>query len=152
MKRKHMLTVIVSGICVLLVASTVIAHSLTVDTPLYIVRMEQTSDKMHFLPTAVNKFTYTTEEGCTLDYEATGRYSGTLDVTSGRTCEGTCIEPTCPNTCWSTCDDPTCSNTCPNTCGATCNTCSQTCDTCPQTCLDTCSATCESCYPPCPIS
>lgn len=145
-KKQKALVVVASVSCALLVASAVIASSLP-NTPLYTVRMEQASSRMNFLQTAVNGFTYTAENGYTVNYNAAG-YCGDvpLEITVGRTCEGTCdIDPTCPNTCWSTCDDPTCGDTCPNTCEATCDTCSQTCDTCPQTCIGpTCEDTCEA--------
>jgi hypothetical protein len=45
------------------------ASSLTLNTPLYIVRMEQASSEMNFLPTEVNGFTYTAVKGCELTYD-----------------------------------------------------------------------------------
>lgn len=150
--NKKMLVALISG--VLVCAVTVTASSSMPATPLYMVRMEQVSSTMNFLPTEVNGFTYAAEKGYTVDYDGSGYYGGTRDVTTGRTCEGTCIEPTCPHTCWSTCGGgstcegggSTCGDTCPNTCGATCYTCDQTCDTCPNTCIgNTCN---DSCTPP----
>lgn len=152
-KRKMLATVV--SVCAVLVVSTVIASSHVSSTPLYTVRMEQASSKMNFLPTAVNEFTYTAENGSTLNYEVPGSGGEPLEVTVGKTCEGTCVEPTCPHTCPHTCaGNPTCSNTCPDTCGATCDTCDSTCDTCDSTCIgntceDTCPFTCSTCEFPC---
>ena len=132
------------------IAGSVMAH-----TPLYILRMEQASSKMNFLPTAVNGFTYTTESGYTVGHNVTGRYCGgvnplatspasTCDPSCTDTCEETCpwtCYETCPNTCNPTCTSPTCPDTCPNTC-----------DTCPvNTCPVTCEPTCEefSCQKTC---
>lgn len=156
MNRRKILVAVVS-VCAVLVANTVIASSQISNTPLFTFRMEQASNRMNFLPTAVNGFTYTTENGCTLN-NAVGHSGEPLEVTVGKTCEGTCVEPTCPNTCLHTCaGNPTCSNTCPNTCGSTCDTCEQTCDTCDDTCVGvTCPGTCltmciATCFPSCLI-
>ncbi len=152
--KRKMLTAVVS-VCAVLAVSTVIASSHVSDTPLFMYRMEQASSKMNFLPTAVNEFVYTAENGVTLGYNNPGNSGIPLEVTVGKTCEGTCIEPTCPHTCPNTCaGNPTCSSTCPDTCGATCDTCDSTCDTCDSTCIgntcaDTCPLTCETCEFPC---
>lgn len=139
MKGNRKMLITVASICAVLAATTVIASSQP-HTPLYTVRMEQASHRMNFLPTAVNEFTYTAENRYTVHYAATGS-GGICEVTVGKTCEGTCIEPTCPNTCPHTCaGNPTCSSTCPDTCSSTCDTCDSTCigDTCESTCEETC--------------
>ncbi len=151
-KKQKALVAVASVSCALLVASA-LAGSLTLNTPLYTFRMEQASSKMNFLPTIMNGFTYTTENGHTLNYDATGYCGMPLDVTSGKTCEGTCQGQetcqgynTCDLTCWSTCP-----NTCGSTCPLTCDTCDHTCGTC-ETCI-TCRVTCigstcwETCFP-----
>ena len=134
-RKQKVLVAVVSGVCISLVVSTVIASSLAAHAPLYTVRMEQASSKMNFLPTQVNTFTYVAENGYTLNYDIAGCEGIRGEPTTGRTCEGTCYDPTCPLTCWSTCDDPTCGDTCPDTCPLTCYTCEKTCDTCPYTCI-----------------
>ena len=138
------------------------ASSLMGSTPLYTVRMEQVSHKMGFLPTEMNGFTYTTERGCTVDYNATKYtvvvplmttpYDTYCDTCEPETCEvETCEEPTCPWTCWETC-----ANTCPVTC-ITCATCPYTVCTCEVSCGGSCEITCkntcigtETCGPQCP--
>lgn len=146
MDRKKMVTAVVTASVVSLAVAYVAASPWALDTPLYTYRMEQISSKMSFLPTEMNSFIYMTEKGCDLNYDSSGCCGAQpFEVTEGITCEGTCVEPTCPRTCRYTCDDPTCQNTCPNTCGSTCDTCYQTCDTCEQTCAGwiTCGVTCE---------
>jgi hypothetical protein len=146
-----------------------------VNAPLYTFRMEQASSNMNFLPTAMNGFEYTTEEGYTLDCNTGGccNNSGVIYGTGyytcpdetcehcltyypAQTCEFTCHE-TCPITCHMTCPI-TCEYTCPYTCKLTCaDTCPYTCEpTCPETCLVTC-ATCnptctDTCYQTCCIT
>lgn len=139
------LSVVAIGVAAFLVLSTLTASSL-IGTPLYTVRMEQASSKMSFLPTDVNGFTYSTENGYTLNYDAAGYCGGTLlEITVGKTCDGTCvIDPTCPQTCRYTCDDPTCGNTCPDTCPLTCDTCDHTCGLCTyDTCFISCVGFCQ---------
>lgn len=98
------------------------------DTPLYSYRMEQASNKMHFLPTDMNTFSYNTEKGYNLDFEVTGNPGdGILDTWQT---PWTCVFSTCVYTC-TTCDAPTCPDTCEQTCPATCGwTCGGSCDTC----------------------
>ncbi|MGC1123180.1 MAG: hypothetical protein WBA22_19015 [Candidatus Methanofastidiosia archaeon] len=174
MEKKKM-SIAAMGIVVALVAAmsatvsplmSATVSPLMSDTPLFTLRMEQASSKMSFLPTAVNDFTYNTENGYTLNSCATGYCGGAVLRGTDATCFHTCMGETC-ETCYSTCPDTcwsTCPNTCPNTCSATCpntcfSTCPITCDdaTCPQTC-NTCSGqTCEggstcdqtSCGPTC---
>ena len=135
MKRIY-LSVIIS-ITVLAVSTLVAGTSST--TPLYTVRYQQASSSLNFLPTAVTGFTYTTQKGYTLQYDCLGHYGTLLDVTTGKTCEGTCQgQQTCQG--YTTCD-LTCWGTCPNTCGSTCPL---TCSTCEQTCF-----TCDTCYVSC---
>lgn len=144
MKRKHnVLIAIVGAALVLSAVSTVIGSQIS-STPMYTVRMEQQSNKMHFLPTKMNEFTFTAESGYTLNRDVSGVCGEPLEVTVGRTCEGTCVgEPTCSNTCMSTCPS-TCGNTCSgSTCELSCGgTCEPTCFTCDPTCDETCGGTC----------
>ena len=130
----------------LIVATSVSAASWTM-TPLYTYRMEQASHTMNFLPTEMNKFTYTAEEGYMLNHNAVVCCSSVVPLITGgvNTCD-TCDQPTC----WSTCPD-TCEPTCPNTCmGATCSTCTQpTCETCEETCPYTCSTCSSTCWNTC---
>ena len=147
MNKKWVVTAVISVTAVSLVIACAAARPWTSATPLYTVRMEQASSEMNFLPTEVNRFIYTTEKGFNLNYICSGCFSAQpLEVTSGRTCEGTCIEPTCDNTCPSTCAS-TCGATCGDTCGFTCDTCASTCDTCDETCDGgpTCYNTCGLC-------
>lgn len=139
------LSTVVIGAAALFALSTVIASSQGYTTPLYTVRMEQASSRMNFLPTAVNQFTYTAEKGYTVNYNAAGYCGAPLEITVGKTCDGTCdIDPTCPHTCRSTCDDPTCGETCPDTCQLTCDTCYHTCALCTfDTCFISCVGFCQ---------
>jgi hypothetical protein len=152
-----MFVMIVSATIVLLAITAVTAHNRTVNTPLYMVRMEQVSSRMNFLPTSANEFAYTAEKGYTLNHDGIHGVGGAHvlepyteppQCETWETCEETC------ETCWSTCDDTcpnTCSVTCRNTCPATCPaTCEETCDdpTCSQTCPVTCEDTCDG--PTCP--
>ncbi len=176
---KKQIIVIVASVAFALFVLTATALSSTPVTPLYTFRMEQQSNDMHFLPTAVKEIVYTTEKGYTIGYDAAGcsgvhlfdtgvltcYYStcggDTCYLTCPESCHGTCNDPTCPDTCPvtcnPTCDDPTCANTCGdthwNTCEETCeHTCPVTCDDI--TCLETCSGyTCwETCPDTCPIT
>lgn len=140
MKRK-MLAAVISVAVASLTIACVTASSLTSHSPLYTLRMEQQSSKMNFLPSEMNGFIYNTENGYILNYGVQGWCGGvTPNLVTLKTCEGTCIEPTCPDTCRLTCDDPTCANTCPATCPLTCDTCDQTCLSC-ETCI-TCQVSC----------
>lgn len=116
--KKKMLVAVMGVVFVFITITS--ASSLMGSTPLYMVRMEQVSSKMNFLPTAVNGFTYTTESGCTVNYNATTNNFGAVPLmtTPGdtycetcdpeQTCLGTCQEPTCPITC----EGLTCEGTC----------------------------------------
>lgn len=129
-----MLIAVVGVAFVLFAVTAVTASTWALNTPLYTVRMEKASNKMNFLPTAVNEFTYVTEKGYNLDYCAAGGCGvQPLATTPAETCwtcpdtvctclvscGGTCTE-TCPDTCEYTCDDPTCYDTCEHTCRYTC--------------------------------
>lgn len=136
MKKKWSFAVI--GVVAVLFAVTFTTASSLAGTPLYTVRMEQHSNNMNFLPTAVHGFTYTTENGYTLDYDVPKYCGGVVPLGTDATCF-----PTCLNTCPNTCDE-----TCPNTCDYTCDTCEETCPfTCPITCWVSCYGTCfgETC-------
>lgn len=146
-----------SIVFLVLAAALVTAASQTATTPLYILRMEQESSRMSFLPAAVNGFTYATAQGYQFSCSASGCYVNPLDLTSENLCiiseEGTCHRTcitcnTCLFTCPQTCDGFTC-DTCIATCGDTCNpTCSGiTCGTCGNTCYtcSSCELTCSTC-------
>lgn len=167
MNKRKMSFAILGVVAVSLAVVFATAGSLMAGTPLYIFRMEQHSNKMSFLPTAVNGFTYNTENGYTVDYNV-GGYCGNAgllgtDATCHPTCEGwTCDATGCQNTCADTCPN-TCLSTCPETCEDTCYTCEGngwTCDdtgcqdtcpggTCSPTCPHTCGYTCWMTCPPC---
>lgn len=141
MDKKQKMSIAAVGVALVLFAVTAVAASAwTLNTPLYMVRMEKASNKMNFLPTAVTEFTYTTEKGYNLDYCVAGSCGvtplATTPISTCDTCDtcwtcpftvctclvscgGTCPE-TCPNTCEYTCDDPTCYDTCEQTCRYTC--------------------------------
>jgi hypothetical protein len=141
------------------VAAFVVARPSTSNTPLYTVRMEQVSSKMNFLPTEMNSFTYTAENGYKLNLEVGGYWIAdqiNLDTTPQNTCRITCV-PICPPDTLGghTCEDTSCQPTCLTqdpTCPYTCITCNPTCDdpwTCPDTCPFTCNPTCNdlwTCY------
>lgn len=116
-----------SATVIFLAVTTATASPLTVKTPLYTVRMEQASNKMNFLPTEMNGFTYTAEKGYTMNYDILECYCAEpLIVTWQPTCEfyptcdtcetcvtcGTCYPDTCPWTKWINCRNtqvyPTC--------------------------------------------
>ena len=174
--KQIMITVIGIAVTVLVVAA-VTADSSTTNTPLYMVRMEQVSSEMNFLPTTMNTFTYTTEKGCTVNYNINGYCGTNLLGTSGDTMSCTCwpqcwtTESTCTynHTCYPyltcyghltcygypTCTPTLCQQTCATCVGYTCDqtSCQQTCATCDQpTCPDTCEDTCDghTCSLTCP--
>lgn len=120
------------GITVVFLAVSVTASSLPA-TPLYTIRMEQQSSKMHFLPTAVSEFTYATTQGHTVSYAYPGGQHLLDNIPTTPICTGS------GPTCWKTC-----LNTCPDTC-YTCSTCLI--ETCPDTCAFTCGG--STCNPPC---
>ncbi|MBU7029879.1 MAG: hypothetical protein HXS48_23290 [Theionarchaea archaeon] len=133
-KKKVFLAVmsVVAVACVVVLAT---ASSLLADTPLYTLRMEQASSEMNFLPTEMNGFTYTAENGYTLNHEVSGYCSSAALLDTGVwTCEPNTHEWTCK-----TCDTCLTCDTCFHC--ETQNTC-DTCDTCTYTCASTCKATC----------
>jgi hypothetical protein len=137
MDKKHFLAAV--SVTLVLAATLVTAGSQATITPLYTVRMEQQSNKMNFLPTAVTDFTYNAESGVIL-----GTVKGCVGVSWD---EGDSLyfltENTCIKTCAATCS--TCSSTCEYTCGYTCGcSCGFTCDTCVATCGTTCNPTCDA--------
>jgi hypothetical protein len=152
MDGRKMSLVVMSILAVSAAMTFVAASSSASNTPLYTYRMEQTSSKMNFLPTAMNPFAYTTEKGYQLNIDIAGCCSiSNQPSTEEETCE-TCDpgEYTCSShTCWSTCLlVHTCQSTCWHTCPNTCSTCGFTCGgyTCKQTCEEpTCPWTCQTC-------
>ena len=140
MDRNRVSVVVMSIVIVGLAVTAVFARSWTTTTPLYTYRMEQASDKMHFLPTEINEITYNTEKGYTLTFE-TVKTAEDIPLDTWQT-PWTCIYSTCEYTC-KTCDAPTCPDTCP----ATCNTCAYTC-ACTVSCGPTCQDSCD--YGRCP--
>ncbi|MBU7046904.1 MAG: hypothetical protein HXS54_10775 [Theionarchaea archaeon] len=152
--RQKISLIVLSLVTTLAAVVSVTASSLTSSSPYFAFRMEQASNEKNFLPASMNAFTYTTEKGYVLHYNALVDYCDevklfvTLEHTCVPTCVPTCSPPTCVLTCWNTCE-PTCQNyTCPDTCW---NTCEPTCqnytcpDTCPDTCGGSCYSTCETC-------
>ena len=137
MKSKMLL--VASSVAIVLLAAVAVTASSSISTPLYTMRMEQVSSKMGFLPTQMNGFVYSAENGSIVNYNVlTSCFAAPLAPTNGggETCWPQCdtSQPTC-----STCDE-TCSNTCPATCPYTC----------PNTCISTCQATCVTCiWPTC---
>jgi hypothetical protein len=83
---------------------------------LYTYRMEQVSSAMGFLPADITTFTYITETGCSLPYDAVNQCHTQLLATVP---DPSCMEPTCYITCGYTCFG-TCAITCPETCQITC--------------------------------
>ncbi|MGD2249683.1 MAG: hypothetical protein PVF58_14845 [Candidatus Methanofastidiosia archaeon] len=110
-----------SVVVTLIMVTGVYASDMLSSTPLYMVRMEQQSNDMNFLPTEINEFTYSAETGYTITYNA--GFCGASPLGPAPTCEQNPCQwtvDTCPYTCLSTCP-ATCFETCPNTCwGATC--------------------------------
>ena len=161
MNKKQMSLVVICAVAVSLAVTAVTASPLITNTPLYTIRMEQLSNKMHFLPTLVNNFTYTAESGYNLNFDAPVEYCSTAEpldhcTNYATTCDVTC-EPTCPGTAPCTCGGYTCDQTsCQDTCGTgeTCDptSCDQdtcyvpTCITCLESCGGTCSKTCDTYY------
>lgn len=152
--NKKVLASIIGGALVLLAVACVTASSFKAYTPLYVLRMEQASSEMNFLPTTVNDFLYSAENGVTVNCSVSG-YCSVLPMgtdatchpscqTCAQTCPVTCYD-TCPYTCLYTCNDITCGYTCPCTCDDP--TCPYTCEgpTCNagQTCYESCGGTCE---------
>lgn len=138
------------GIVVILAATTfVTASSSTFNAPLYTYRMEQASNRMSFLCTEMNGFTFEAREGFMLDYNVKGVFPakplGTLD-TCFETCPQSCLFTSCPEThvqltclvsCMLTCigtEEITCYGySCDYTCnGYTCiaTSCQETCSIC----------------------
>ena len=66
--NQKMPIVTIGAVLVVLAMTVVTANLLTSHTPLYMVRMEQMSSKMIFLPTVTNEFTYVTQKGVKVDY------------------------------------------------------------------------------------
>lgn len=104
-------------VAVFVAAALVTASSPVFSTPLYTYRMEQHSDGMNFLPSTVNSFTYTAENGYTLDYTGCcGIVPSDVEPTNEQHLCQWSVE-TCPLTCLNTCPN-TCVQSCPNTCSA----------------------------------
>ena len=126
MEKDQKMVALMSTALLLLILSAA-ASPETVYTPLYMVRMEQTSDDMNFLPTEMSGFTYETEKGCTVNCSVKGM-CGNVDALTVYTCYDTCHR-TCR-----TCFPPCAYNVDAYTV---------------YTCYDTCHHTCRTCFPPC---
>ena len=137
-KTQKVIFAAISTAVILCAITTVIASFKISKTPLYIIRMEQVSSKMNFLPTTMSGFIYTAENGYTLNYNVFEGYCG---ASSFNVPAGTCYD-TCPYTCPNYCTYPL---TCPRTCQALTN-----CLPCEETYGDTCPFTCGTCYITCP--
>ncbi|MGD2248438.1 MAG: hypothetical protein PVF58_08525 [Candidatus Methanofastidiosia archaeon] len=135
MKKRHAVVIAVTSVVMVsLVAASVMATTGTY-APLYHFRMERLSNKMSFFPSQLNPFSYTAEDGSTLNFCAQGCGGG---VTPLSTYPNTSCPPECDPTESDTCE-LTCWSTCPYTCSSTCNS----------TCSQTCSGTCETCENTC---
>jgi hypothetical protein len=145
MDRRKLLLVAVIMVTASLAITCVTAHSLTANTPLYILRMEQASSKMNFLPTAVNGFIYTAEKGYEVTYDTRGNcgINGCFNDANPMATSGvSCVETMC-NPCETYGGQYTCQYTCPATCPVTCY------NTCPgskPSCNDTCPGSGPTCY------
>ena len=118
MNRK--IVAFIAGIALVSVAITAVTASSWVNTPLYTVRMEQVSNNMHFLPTEVNDFTYTAENGCNVTYDVSAYCDANASGIDVQTYSGgdTCwLYYTCPFTCI---NNITCYWTCKPTACAPC--------------------------------
>ena len=117
MKKAQKIVIGAIIVAIAFLAMVAVSASLRIqNTPLYTYRMEQTSSKMNFLPTEMNRFAYITEKGYTLEYGAAEEFCGA--ELSGYTCNPffTCLKTcynstvgcgcdtqfTCPQT-WCTC-------------------------------------------------
>ena len=118
---KKMLALVVCTAFISLSAVVVTATARMPNTPLYTFRMEQQSSEMNFLPREMNKFSYTAELGCSLDYEVR-ECCGAEPLLPPQSGIDTCSpQETCERTC-----PISCFGTCPWTCDQyllTCNTC-----------------------------
>lgn len=154
MDRKTMsVAVVIVAIAFLAITYVTANPYVSINTPLYHLRMEQVSSGKNFSPAQMSGFTYAAGKGYTLNYGVSGWHGA--EQLAGATLECTCpydctMDYTCEVTCkvqcvgtWSTCV-ATCGDTCMQTCGSTCGpTCDDvTCSTCPETCGDTCGNTC----------
>lgn len=153
MEKKKLVSIGLIGIMVVSLAVAVTANSQDCNTPLYMVRMEQASNKMSFLPTEKNSFTYITEKGYTLNY-GTVNYCGTNSAEP----QNTRIGGTYYYTCWETCSGYTCGGSCYTCGGPSCVTCHTCFTTCQSTCsgwtcdVTGCQNTCSTCGPTCPVT
>lgn len=148
---KRTVVIMVVGAIAVSAVTAINANTQTVNTPLHALRMEQSSSRMDFLPTAVRGFVYATEKAYTLNYDVTGFCSNarllattpyeSCDEITCETCQKTCYDyPSCRvtcngcagtygvtceggYTCWVTCEGETCGYTCPSTCISTCSNC-----------------------------
>ena len=153
------------GIMVILAATTLVtATSSTFNAPLYTYRMEQVSNRMNFLCTEMNRFSFEARDGFTVNCNVQAVTSA-QPLSTDETCEGyscfhtmcyeTCEELSCMESCVPTCiptEDDTCMTLCYTCSGYTCDqtSCQNTCVTCSgPTCIDTCQQTCSgySCDP-----
>jgi hypothetical protein len=120
MNRKNA-TIALTIIGIAVIAGTSVTASIpTMHAPLYILRMEQTSNSMNFSPSAVNGFIYTAEKGFELSLgigeNCINGYCGNANPYA--TGQVSCVQTEC-DTCLTYCGQNTCQYTCPITC-ATC--------------------------------
>lgn len=94
-KAQNLFIGVVSMAVVILVMAAVTASVSNTNTPLYVFRMEQQSTKMNFLPTPEHDFTYTSEDGYTINTISEG-YCGAVPLVSFA---WTCSYSTCLKTC-----------------------------------------------------
>jgi hypothetical protein len=122
--NKLMPVPVIGIVLVCFIASFVTAFEGIPNSPLYAVRMEQASSKMHFMPRESYDYTYVAEQGYEMPYDVV--YSGSaiplstaLDTDCDNTCGDGCTVETCPATCLPTCPNTCMPPTCPTECGDT---------------------------------
>jgi hypothetical protein len=99
--RNKMVSISVISIAIVALAVTAVSANFSEkSTPLYTYRMEQLSNKMSFLPTEMNNFTYAARGNYTLDCSVSGTRSA---VPAGPVSWGRITCDTCDPTCWSGC-------------------------------------------------
>ena len=116
--HKWMLFAMVGVSAVSLTITAVMASPwITSNAPLYTYRMEQESSNMNFLPTPMNEFIYTAENGYTLNYDDVKGHIGEKPFSTQTTCYNTL------NCCFTKSPGITCPGTCSSTCPHTCDDC-----------------------------
>ncbi len=148
-KQKWISLAVVCVATVAAIAVVTASSPMSMNTPLYTLRMEKASSKMNFLPKTAEIYSYDAKNGHNLTYKDNYAFYDEKLLSTYR-CDTWCtcmVGETCEWTCDYTCY--TCVNTCWNTCVNTCHTCVETCSTCVSTCSETCVDTCSTCVETC---